>query len=237
VSFTYPGKTAPALQDLSFELPPGQHVALVGASGAGKTSLFNLLLRFWEPDAGQILLGGADLCRFSPEPLRRRIGLIAQSTVLFNLTVRQNILLARPEASVDEVVLAARRAQLHDFILSLPQGYDTWIGECGLRLSAGERQRLAVARALLKDAPLLLLDEPAANLDPLTERDLLDTLFESVFPGRSVLWITHRLTCMDRVDEILVLAKGRIVERGNHAALLARNGRYKQMWQIGEIDP
>ncbi len=246
VSFAYPrapspspppkgeGKARLALMDINLEIQKGKKVAIVGASGAGKSTLFQLLLRFWEPDCGEIRIGGVDIREIAADDLRRGlVGVISQRTVVFNQTVRENLLLARPEAAIDEVIRAAQRARIHDRIIAMPQGYDTWIGERGLRLSAGERQRLAIARALLQDAPILLMDEPAANLDALTERQVLDTLFEGVFPGRSVLWITHRLARLDGMDEILVMDRGQIVERGTHAQLLAESGVYHNMWKTG----
>jgi ABC-type multidrug transport system fused ATPase/permease subunit len=209
----------------------GKHLAVVGPSGAGKSTLANLLLRFWEYQEGQIHLGGWDLRSYSSEDVRRFIAVVSQSTYLFNTTVRENLLLARPNASHEEVVQAAQRAQIHEVIEALPQGYETWIGEQGLRLSGGERQRLAIARALLKEAPLLLLDEPTANLDALTERSLMETIF-ALMQGRSMILITHRLVGLEVMDEILVLSQGRILERGTHAELLEIGGLYRRMWDL-----
>ena len=158
------------------------------------------------------------------------IGVVAQSTHLFNATVRENLLLARPDATPADLERAASAAEIHDFICGLPEGYDTWIGESGLRLSGGERQRLAIARALLKDAPILILDEATASLDPLTERAILQAIRHLV-RGRTTLMITHRLAGLEIADEILVLQGGRIVERGSHAALLAAGGFYRRMWE------
>jgi ATP-binding cassette subfamily C protein CydC len=159
------------------------------------------------------------------------MAVVSQTTHLFNASVRENLLIARPKASQAELVRAAELAQIHDFIQSLPQGYDTWIGEQGLLLSGGERQRLAIARALLKDAPLLLLDEPTAHLDALTEWQVLEAL-GALMAGRSVLMITHRLVGMEMMDEILALNQGRIVERGTQTALLAQGGLYRRMWDL-----
>ncbi len=223
------------LHNISFTLPPGKRLAIVGPSGAGKTTLVSLLLRFWEYGRGQgiedgrILLGGHDLFGYDPDALRRAIGVVSQNTYLFNATLRDNLLIAKPDATEDELERAAQAAQLHDFIQSLPEGYDTWVGEHGLHFSGGERQRLAVARALLKNPPLLILDEPTANLDPLTEEALLSAI-RNLSAGRATLTITHRLVGMETMDEILVLDGGQIVERGKHAELLKHNGLYWRMW-------
>jgi ATP-binding cassette subfamily C protein CydC len=239
LSFRYPGLHArgdwpdppPALRHVSFRLPHGKRLAIVGPSGAGKSTLASLLLRFWEYREGQILLGGHDLRCYNQEDLRSRIGVVAQNTHLFNATVRENLLLARPGARQEELVRAAEKAQLHEFILSLPQGYDTWIGEQGLRLSAGERQRLAVARALLKDAPVLILDEPTANLDTITERKALRAM-QALMDGRTTLVITHRLVGLEAMDEILVLHRGCVQERGTHDELLEQDGLYRRLWDL-----
>jgi ATP-binding cassette subfamily C protein CydC len=206
-------------------------VAIVGPSGAGKSTLVGLLLRFWDYRAGRILLCGQELRLCSQEDVRRQVSVVSQSTYLFSASVRENLLLARPDATPGELEQAARRAGVHDFITSLPQGYDTWIGEQGVRLSAGERQRLAIARALLRDAPLLVLDEATANLDTLLERQVLESIREPL-AGRATLLLTHRLVGLDSAREILVLERGRLVERGSHAALLAAAGLYRHMWDL-----
>jgi ATP-binding cassette subfamily C protein CydC len=191
----------------------------------------NLALRFWDPTHGEVRLGGNDVRGYAQEDLRRAIGVVAQGTHLFNETLLDNLLLARPDATDPEIESALERAQLIEFVRHLPQGLDTPVGEQGLRLSGGERQRLAIARALLEDAPVLILDEPTANLDPATEHELLATLYEPV-PDRATLAITHRLVHMEQMDEILVLEGGRIVERGTHAELLRANGLYKRMVEV-----
>ena len=231
LSFTYPNQSQPALQDITFQLAPGKRIAIVGPSGAGKSTLANLLLRFWDYSQGQILLDGRDLHEYAQEDVRRLVSFISQRTYFFNDTIRQNLLLARPTAAGSEVQNAAQRAQIHDFIIGLPKGYETIIGERGFRLSGGERQRLAIARTLLKNAPIFLLDEPTANLDPLTERHLLDMLF-TLTRSQSLLLITHRLVGLENMDEILVLDHGSIRERGAHADLLALGGLYRRLWDL-----
>lgn len=229
VRFRYAPDDPPALDGVSFSLPPGGTLAIVGASGAGKSSLVNLLLRFWEVDEGRILLGGHDLRTLPQDEVRAQISVVSQRTYLFSGTVRDNLLVARPDATGDDLIRAAEGAQLHAFIQTLPDGYDTWIGEQGLGLSGGERQRVAIARALLKDAPILILDEATANLDTVTERAVLATIFGAL-AHRTTLIITHRLVGLEAADDILVLHAGRVVERGPQRALLARDGHYRRLW-------
>jgi thiol reductant ABC exporter CydC subunit len=221
----------PALDGIDFSLPQGGQLAVVGPSGAGKSTLIQVLLRFWDYEGGHVFLGGRELREYRQEDLRSLIAVVSQRTHLFNATVRENLLLARPEASEAEVRRAVEQTGVHDFVAGLPNGYDTWIGEQGLRLSGGERQRLAIARAILKDAPILLLDEPTANLDALTERQVLAEL-QGLMAGRTTLLVTHRLAGLEAVDEILVLRAGRIAERGKHKDLLQRDGFYRRMWEL-----
>jgi ABC-type multidrug transport system fused ATPase/permease subunit len=231
VSFRYQPGEPLALDRVSFALPQGGRLAIVGPSGAGKSTLVNLLLRFWEYEEGGIWLGGHELRRYRQEDLRRMLGVVSQHPHLFNATIRDNLLLARPDAAEADMVRAAQQAQLHDFVQALPHGYDTWIGEQGLRLSGGERRRLAIARALLKDTPLLILDEATADLDPLTERALLQAIHK-LLECRTTLIVTHRLVGLEVADEILVLQAGRVVERGRHAELLQMAGLYRHMWEL-----
>ena len=229
--FAYRPGQPPVLDGLSFDLSQGQQVAVVGPSGAGKSTLVGLLLRFWDYEEGHILLGGQELRLMGQEEVRRQLAVVSQRTYLFNDTVEANLRLARPDATESEIVHAMQEAQLHDFVESLPNGYDTWIGEQGLRLSGGQRQRLSIARALLKEAPILILDEPTANLDSLTERQVLAAL-RSLMVGRTSLMITHRLIGLELVDEILVLNAGRVAERGCHHELVQMGGLYGRMWDL-----
>jgi len=231
LDFGYPGSSELVLSGINFSLPPGKRLAVVGPSGAGKSTLINLLMRFWDTSQSQILLGDHDIHEYAQDDVRRLFNVITQRTYFFNDTINQNLLLARPTASESEIQRATQRAQIHDFILGLPMGYDTIIGERGFRLSGGERQRLAIARALLKNAPVFLLDEPTANLDRITERRLLDTLF-MLTRGQSLLLITHRLVGLEEMDEILVLDHGRIIERGSHDKLLSFGGLYRHLWDL-----
>jgi len=218
--FTYPDAHCPALDGLELDLPAGRRVAIVGATGSGKSTLLNLLLRFWAPDSGTIQLGGEPLEAFRGEDLRNRIALVSQHTHLFDATIRENLLLADPEASAGRLEQACATAQIHDFIEGLPDGYDTWVGETGVRVSGGQARRIAIARALLKDAPILLLDEPTEGLDAPTERALMAAVHR-LMEGRTVLLITHRPVALAEMDEVLVLDQGRVVERGRHRELLA----------------
>ena len=233
VRFSYVLGEEPALDDISFTLPQGRCVAIVGPSGAGKSSIANLLLRFWNYQEGHITLGGHELRQYALQDLYGMMGVVTQRTHLFNTTIRENLLLAKPGASQEELEEAAKQAQLYDFVQTLPQGYDTLVGELGLCLSGGERQRIAIARALLKNAPILVLDEPTANLDALTEQVVLRAL-QTLMQGRTTLLITHRLVGLEMADEVLVLRQGKIRECGSHFDLLQLEGLYWKMWQLSQ---
>ncbi len=220
----------PILKDVSFTVPAGKTVAIVGPSGAGKSTIGRLLFRFYDVTGGRITLDGQDLREVTPDSLRAAIGIVPQDTVLFNDTVGYNIGYGRPAAGPDEVVAAARLARIHDFVEGLPDGYETRVGERGLKLSGGEKQRVAIARTLLKQPSIFLFDEATSSLDSKTEREIQQSLKE-VSAERTTLVIAHRLSTVVEADEILVLEAGRIVERGRHEALLAKAGRYAEMWR------
>lgn len=230
LTFRYHPLDPPALDGVSFDLPPGKIVAVVGPSGAGKSTLANLLLRFWNYDGGSVQLDGRELRDYAQADVRAAIGVMTQRTHLFNTTIRENIAIARDGADEAAVMAAARRARVHDFIAGLPQGYATFAGEGGLSLSGGERQRIALARVLLKGAPLTILDEATANLDAVTERAVLESIYETL-GDRSLLLITHRLTLLDRAHEIIVLEGGRVAERGTHRQLFDAGGLYARLWR------
>jgi ATP-binding cassette subfamily C protein CydC len=231
VSFRYETEGPLVLKDISFTLEPGRKIAVVGPSGAGKSTLINLILRFWDPTSGEIKFAGHDLREYAQGDLRRNIGIVSQDTHVFNDTLRGNLLLAKPEATSDELERALVRAQLSELVERLPEGLDSFVGEQGLKLSGGERQRLSIARTLLKEAPFLVLDEPTANLDPMTEREVLDAIY-GLMQDRTTLVITHRLVKMREMDEILVLDGGRIVERGTCEELIKTRGLYLRMLEV-----
>ena len=220
----------PILRDVDFSIPAGHTVAVVGASGAGKSTLARLLFRFFDVDSGSIRIDGQDIREVTQDSLRAAIGVVPQDTVLFNDTLYRNLAYGRPEATEEEVHRAARMAHLEDFIHSLPEGYDTRVGERGLKLSGGEKQRVAIARVILKNPPLLILDEATSSLDSLSEQAILGALRE-VSRQRTTLVIAHRLSTIRDADTILVMEAGRIVESGHHNDLLARNGHYARLWR------
>ncbi len=220
----------PILQDVNFTIPAGHTVAVVGASGAGKSTLARLLFRFYDVDKGAIRIDGQDIREVTQDSLRSAIGVVPQDTVLFNDTLYRNLAYGRPEATEEEVYRAARMAHLEDFIHSLPEGYDTKVGERGLKLSGGEKQRVAIARVILKNPPLLILDEATSSLDSLSEQAILGALKE-VSRQRTTLVIAHRLSTIRDANTILVMDGGRIVESGSHNDLLARGGHYAHLWE------
>ena len=225
VSFGYRADSGGVLRDLSLTIGVGEYVALVGASGVGKTTLSTLIPRFYEVDAGRICLDGIDIRDFSLGALRRNIGTVDQDVYLFGATVADNIRYGKPDAADDEIIAAARKAYAHDFIMALPQGYDTEIGQRGIKLSAGQRQRLSIARLFLKDPPLIILDEATSALDNESERVVQQSL-EGLIANRSTLVIAHRLSTIRNADRILVLTPAGICEQGSHEELLAENGAY-----------
>jgi subfamily B ATP-binding cassette protein MsbA len=220
-----------ALRDVSLEIAPGERVALVGLSGAGKTTLVNLVARFYDPAAGRVLIDGHDLTRVTVASLRRQIGLVPQDTVLFRGTVRDNIAYGRPDASPEDVLAAARAANAHEFIERLPQGYETVLGDDGMQLSGGQRQRLAIARALLNEPRLLVFDEATSALDSESEALIQDAV-EHATRGRTTFIIAHRLSTIRSADRIVVLEAGRVVEQGRHADLAARDGPYARLLRL-----
>ncbi len=228
LTFAYPATSTPVLQDISFDLKPGQHIALVGPSGAGKSTLLALLLRFWDIPTGSILLNAQDLRALSIPLLRAQLAACLQPTYLFTATLRQNLLLASPQASEEQLWQALYNVALEDWAISLPNRLDTWLGEQGTAISSGEKQRIALARTLLRPAPLVLLDEPTANLDAETEQIVLQRI-TSPLVNRSLIWVTHRLVGIESFDSIIVLRQGKIIESGSATALLAANGLYAQM--------
>ena len=227
-SFSYPGRSIRILQNLNFEIPVGKTLALVGPSGAGKTSLAQLLMRFWDPDKGSISLNGIELRDYKLEDLRSRIALVAQDTYLFNNSLRENILVAKPDATELELSEAVKLSALSEVVESMPDGLETKVGERGASLSGGQRQRVAIARAFLKDAPFLILDEATSHLDALSEHTVHKAL-NLLKTNRTTIIIAHRLSTIRDADRIIVLHEGRMVETGTHKELLQKTGLYRQL--------
>jgi ATP-binding cassette subfamily B protein len=230
VSFAY-DPARPILHDISFEIPAGKTVAVVGPSGSGKSTLARLMFRFYDVQQGQILIAGQDIKQVTQASVRQAIGIVPQDTVLFNDTVEYNIAYGQPGATREQVVDAASSAHIHSFISATPKGYDTMVGERGLKLSGGEKQRVAIARTLLKNPPVLIFDEATSALDSANERAIQAEL-QSVAQNKTTLVIAHRLSTVVDAYEILVMDAGRILERGTHAELLAAGGRYAEMWAL-----
>jgi len=231
LSFQYHGNLPLAADHLNIDIPYGRKIALVGENGSGKTTILNLLMRFWDCQPGEILIDGILVQEFSPKELRQRIGYVSPGGAIFQTTLRQNLLLANPGALDADLLRVLDSVQLGEWVQTLPDGLDTWLGASGLTISGGQLQRIQLARGLLMDAPIYLLDEPTTHLDVETENRLI-SLFRSIFQNRSLVWVTHRLVGLDWLDEILVLENGRVVERGNQHTLLESRGRFYQLWEI-----
>jgi ABC-type multidrug transport system fused ATPase/permease subunit len=234
VTFGYEPGT-PVLRGMNFRASPGETIALVGGSGAGKSTILNLLLRFFDPWQGNVLIDGQDIRRYRLRSLRRQVGVVLQDAVLFRRTVRENISYGRPGASFEEVVAAAKAAKADEFIESLPDGYDTVLDEGGANLSGGQRQRLTLARTFLGNAPILVLDEPTSGLDALTESQLTETLAE-LSRGRTTIVIAHRFSTIENADRILVLDNGTVVQEGRHGELMGQPGLYRRLFDAQQTD-
>jgi ATP-binding cassette subfamily B protein len=229
VTFQYEGSLSPVLDNLSLKLKVGRRIAIVGPSGSGKSTLLNLILRLYVPDEGRVTIDGVDIRKVTRESLRRSMAVVFQENMLFNMSIRENIRLGKEGASDQEVEQAARKAEIHRYIMSLPRKYDTPVGERGDTLSGGQRQRIAIARAIVRNPSVLLLDEATSALDQTTEAAINRTLLK-VAKGRTMIFSTHRLTSVVEMDEIIVISGGRAIERGSHERLLAANGVYRRLW-------
>mgnify|MGYP000326406992 FL=1 len=221
------------LHDVSFTIPEHTSTAIVGPSGSGKTTICSLLARFYDPDSGSISVGGHDIRQLTCDSLLSNISMVFQNVYLFHDTIRANICFGKPDATEQEMIAAAKKACCHDFIMALPQGYDTVIGEGGGTLSGGEKQRISIARAMLKDAPIIILDEATASVDPENEH-LIQSAISELTRGKTIITIAHRLATIEQADQILVVDDGRIVEQGTHAQLIRQPGRYQQFVRIRE---
>jgi ABC-type multidrug transport system fused ATPase/permease subunit len=223
------------LQNVNVRVAPGQTVAFVGGTGAGKSTLLSLVPRFYDPSRGRVLLDGNDLRHITKKSLRNQMSIVLQDTLLFSTTIRENIAYGRPDATEEEIIQAAKRAQAHDFIMAMKDGYSSQVGERGGHLSVGQRQRIGIARAFLKNAPILLLDEPTSALDPSTEAAIMATM-EELMRGRTTLIITHRIATVHGVEKIVVLGPGGVVEQGSGAELLERNGTYAGLFRSANLN-
>ena len=229
VSFSYDSK--PIVQDVSLTIPEKTTVAIVGPSGSGKTTLRNLMARFWDVQSGSVSLGGRDVREYSYDSLIRNFSFVFQRTYLFSDTIANNIRFGKPDASMEEVKAAAKKARCYDFIMALPDGFDTVIGEGGATLSGGERQRISIARAIMKDAPIIILDEATANVDPENEKELMEAVSE-LTQDKTVIMIAHRLKTVRNADKIFVVDHGKIIQQGSHDELVAIPGKYKEFIDI-----
>ena len=225
IRFSYGEK--PIINGITLDIPEGTTAAIVGPSGGGKTTLCHLLSRFWDVDGGQVILGGHDVREYDMDSLMQNFSFVFQNVYLFHDTIANNIRFGQPDAPMEQVIAAAKKARCHDFIRKLPQGYDTVIGEAGSSLSGGERQRLSIARAMMKDAPIIILDEATANVDPENEKELMEAIQE-LTRKKTVIMIAHRLKTVRHADQILVVDKGQIVQRGTHDELMTQDGIYRR---------
>lgn len=231
VTFSYPNEEKAALQNLSFDAPPGKQIGLIGATGSGKTSITQLITRFYEPEEGRILIDGKEVNNYTLHSLRNQIGFVLQESFLFSSSIKSNIAYGRPNASMDDIVRAAKMAQAHEFIMELPNGYDTMLGERGMGLSGGQKQRIAIARALILDPTILVLDDATSAVDMQTEFNIQKELKEAL-AGRTTFIIAHRISSLKHADEILVLDEGKVVERGTHEELIQMHGPYRRIYDI-----
>ncbi|MGM0837465.1 MAG: ABC transporter ATP-binding protein [Bacillota bacterium] len=231
VTFSYPNEEKAALQNVSFDAPPGKQIGLIGATGSGKTSITQLITRFYEPEEGRILIDGKEVNNYTLHSLRNQIGFVLQESFLFSSSIKSNIAYGRPNASMDDIVRAAKMAQAHEFIMELPNGYDTMLGERGMGLSGGQKQRIAIARALILDPTILVLDDATSAVDMQTEFNIQKELKEAL-AGRTTFIIAHRISSLKHADEILVFDEGKVVERGTHEELIQMHGPYRRIYDI-----